>query len=81
MLPAAEKLESLAVIHNHGWEYPQKQYDDAWRANLLFAEHTWGAFLSGTDPQALLQKTNGKLKNILQRKGPNGPKGFCIRQR
>jgi alpha-mannosidase len=69
MLPAAEKLESLAVIHHEGWEFPLKQYEQAWRANLLFAEHTWGAFLSGTDPNALLQQEQWEVKESFSKEG------------
>lgn len=69
MLPAAEKLESLAVIHNQGWEFPENQYEHAWRANLQFVEHTWGAFLSGTDPDAKLQKDQWEIKEHFAKDG------------
>ncbi|MGG3468221.1 glycosyl hydrolase-related protein [Neobacillus pocheonensis] len=69
MLPAAEKLESLAVIHNEGWEFPQQQFEQAWRANLQFVEHTWGAFLSGTDPDALLQQDQWAIKEHFAKDG------------
>jgi alpha-mannosidase len=69
MLLAAEKLESLAVIHNDGWEYPEKQFDEAWRANLQFVEHTWGAFLSATDPDALLQEDQWSVKEHFAKDG------------
>lgn len=62
MLPAAERLEALAVIHNEGWSYPLKQYDEAWRELLLYVEHTWGAFLSATEPEALLQQDQWAVK-------------------
>ncbi|SDO39340.1 Polysaccharide lyase family 4, domain III [Paenibacillus sp. yr247] len=62
MLPAAERLEALAVIHSEGWAYPLKQYDEAWREVLLYDEHTWGAFLSATEPEALLQKDQWAVK-------------------
>ncbi|MEH7381424.1 polysaccharide lyase family protein [Bacillus sp. JJ1533] len=69
MLPAAEKLESLAAIHNDGWEYPEKQFDSAWKANLQFVEHTWGAFLSATDPDALLQRDQWAIKEHFAKDG------------
>jgi alpha-mannosidase len=69
MLPAAEKLESLAVIHNDGWEYPQKHFEQAWNANLQFIEHTWGAFLSGPDPDALLQHDQWAIKEHFAKDG------------
>jgi alpha-mannosidase len=53
-LPAAETLESLAVLHTPAWSYPAAAFDEAWRQLLLADEHTWGAFLSGPDPDALL---------------------------
>ncbi|MEH7095777.1 glycosyl hydrolase-related protein [Neobacillus vireti] len=69
MLPAAEKLESLAVIHHEGWEYPEQQFEQAWRANLQFVEHTWGAYLSGTDPDALLQQDQWAIKEHFAKDG------------
>jgi alpha-mannosidase len=62
MLPAAETLESLAVLHQPGWAYPLEQYEEAWRQVLLFDEHTWGAFLSAVDPDALLQRDLWSVK-------------------
>lgn len=69
MLPAAEKLEALAVIHNPLFNYPEKQFREAWHTNLLFVEHTWGAFLSATDPEALLQKDQWDVKKHFAEKG------------
>jgi hypothetical protein len=62
MLPAAERLESLAVIHHDGWTFPQRHYKEAWRELLLYVEHTWGAFLSGPDPDALLARDQWRVK-------------------
>jgi hypothetical protein len=62
LLPAAERLEALAAIHNPDWAFPLRHYDDAWRSVLLFDEHTWGAFLSGPDPDALLQHDQWAVK-------------------
>jgi len=67
LLPAAERLESLAAIHNSDWAFPEGHYDDAWRALLLFDEHTWGAFLSGPDPDALLQHDQWAVKRHMAR--------------
>ena len=61
-LPAAERLEALAVLHTPGWAFPAAHYDEAWRQLLLFDEHTWGAFLSATDPDALLQRDQWATK-------------------
>ncbi|QGH33637.1 hypothetical protein GI584_06225 [Gracilibacillus salitolerans] len=69
MLPAAEKLESLAAIHNPNWKYPNNHFDQAWHTNLQFVEHTWGAFLSGTDPDALLQHDQWAIKHHFARDG------------
>jgi hypothetical protein len=67
MLPAAERIESLAAIHNADWAFPQRHYEDAWRALLLFDEHTWGAFLSCRDPEALLQRDQWAVKEHMAR--------------
>jgi alpha-mannosidase len=66
-LPAAERLESLAVIHGRDLEYPAGNYDSAWRELLLFDEHTWGAFLSCTDPEALLAQDQWAVKEHMAR--------------
>ncbi|HZG56105.1 glycosyl hydrolase-related protein [Paenibacillus sp.] len=61
-LPAAERLETLAALHNGGWAYPLAHYDEAWRQVLLYDEHTWGAFLSGPEPDALLAQDQWDAK-------------------
>jgi hypothetical protein len=66
-LPAAERLEALAVLHGPGLAYPAQHYDAAWRQILLFDEHTWGAFLSCTDPEALLQQDQWATKEHMAR--------------
>lgn len=53
-LPAAERLEALAVLHGEGLAFPLDRFDAAWRELLLFDEHTWGAYCSATDPEALI---------------------------
>lgn len=62
MLPAAERLEALAAIHNHDLAYPARAFGEAWRDVLLYDEHTWGAFLSCRDPEALLQQDQWAVK-------------------
>lgn len=62
MLPAAEKLDALAVIHGEGAACPLQHYNAAWREVLLYDEHTWGAFLAGSDPEAMLQQDQWKVK-------------------
>ncbi|MGZ4388453.1 MAG: glycoside hydrolase family 38 N-terminal domain-containing protein [Gaiellaceae bacterium] len=61
-LPAAERLEALAVLHAPGRRYPAEQFDEAWRQLLLWDEHTWGAFLSAREPDALLQRDQWAVK-------------------
>lgn len=61
-LKAAESLEALAVINNAGWKYPGEYFDEGWKQVLLYDEHTWGAFLSGSDPEAVLQKDQWSVK-------------------
>lgn len=61
-LPAAERLESLAVLHRPDWAFPTGQFDEAWRQVLLYDEHTWGAFLSATEPDALLAHDQWAVK-------------------
>lgn len=55
LLPAAERLHALAALQQPGRRYPAERFAAAWRDELLYVEHTWGAFLSATDPEALLQ--------------------------
>jgi hypothetical protein len=61
-LKCAETLESLAVLHTPGARFPMAQYAQAWKQALLYAEHTWGAFLSGSDPDSLLQRDQWRVK-------------------
>lgn len=61
-LPAAERLEALAALHDPGRRHPAQRFDDAWRALLLWDEHTWGAFLSAREPDALLQRDQWAVK-------------------
>ena len=66
-LPAAERLEALAVLHDPGFAFPAAQFDEAWRQLLSWEEHTWGAFLSGPEPDALLQRDLWAVKEQLGR--------------
>jgi len=66
-LPAAERLEALAALHRPGWAFPRQHYDAAWRELLLYDEHTWGAFLSCQDPDALLQRDQWATKEQMAR--------------
>jgi alpha-mannosidase len=68
-LPAAEKLESLAVLHRPDWAFPADQFDEAWRQVLLYDEHTWGAFLSATEPDALLAHDQWEVKKGFAEQG------------
>ncbi|HEX7000184.1 MAG TPA: hypothetical protein VF164_00655, partial [Trueperaceae bacterium] len=61
-LPAAERLEALAVVHGQGLAYPKERFDQAWRELLLFDEHTWGAYCSATDPEALITREQWDVK-------------------
>ena len=70
-LPAAEILSALATVHQPGHAYPLGQFDDAWRELLLFDEHTWGAFLSCTDPHALLAQDQWRVKEGMIRAAHN----------
>jgi hypothetical protein len=56
-LPAAERLAALAPGGS-----PVRAFDETWRQLLLWDEHTWGAFLSATDPDALLQREQWEVK-------------------
>jgi len=43
------QLEILYTLFNKG-NFPQKDFDEAWKYVLLFSEHTWGAWNSISDP-------------------------------
>lgn len=58
----AEILDSLACLHSPGLQFPMENYKDAWRQVLLYEEHTWGAFLSGSDPDSQLQRDQWAVK-------------------
>lgn len=64
-IPAAERLDALAVAHQAGRAHPAAEHDRAWRQLLLWDEHTWGAFLSARDPDALLQHDQWAAKEQL----------------
>ncbi|SKA85423.1 Glycosyl hydrolases family 38 C-terminal domain-containing protein [Clostridium sp. USBA 49] len=62
ILTAAERLESLAVIHNENWSYPLEDFKNAWREVLLFDEHTWGSHLAGIEEETWLQQDSWEVK-------------------
>lgn len=66
-LPAAERLESLAVIHTPEWAFPAAQFDAAWQQLLLYDEHTWGAFNSAREPESLLVTDQWAVKESFAR--------------
>ena len=66
-LPAAERLSALAMLHQPRLAVPQADFDEAWKQVLLFDEHTWGAFLSATDPDAILQRDQWAVKEDMAR--------------
>ncbi len=72
MLPAAERLEALAVVHTPDWAFPRATFDAAWRDLLLYDEHTWGAFLSCAEPDALLQHDQWQVKEGFARAAESG---------
>ncbi|MHC1787557.1 MAG: hypothetical protein AB9880_10890 [Christensenellales bacterium] len=61
-LKAAETLESFAALLPGGLRFPGAQYSEAWRWLLLYDEHTWGSFMSGSDPHSLLQQAQWRVK-------------------
>jgi hypothetical protein len=61
-LPAAERLAAMAALYHPDQVYPLDEFDQAWRQVLLYDEHTWGAFLSGSDPDARLQRDQWSVK-------------------
>jgi hypothetical protein len=66
-LPAAETLESLAVLLNRDSAFPEGNYRDAWRQVLLYDEHTWGAAMSMTDPDSWMQRDQWAIKEHMAR--------------
>lgn len=78
-LPCAETLESLASLHTPGTQFPGAQYDAVWRQVLLYDEHTWGAFLSGSDPDSLLQRDQWAIKQHMARDAEQGAKRLLSR--
>lgn len=62
MLTAAERLESLAVIHNENWSYSLEDFKNAWREVLLFDEHTWGSHMAGVEEESWLQHDSWEVK-------------------
>jgi len=42
--------------------YPQKDFDEAWRYVLLYSEHTWGAWNSISDPELKSVTDQWKIK-------------------
>ena len=66
-LPAAERLAALAAMHEPDARFPLARFDDAWRNVLLYAEHTWGAYLSTTEPEARLTKDQWSAKRHFAR--------------
>ncbi|AFZ65643.1 glycosyl hydrolase-related protein [Deinococcus peraridilitoris] len=61
-LPAAETLGTLAAIHDPKLRADEGQLQDAWRDLLLYDEHTWGAFLSVSDPNSQLAHDQWDVK-------------------
>lgn len=66
-LPAAERLASLTALHQDGRAFPAERFAEAWRTLLLWDEHTWGAFLSALEPDALLQRDQWDVKERFAR--------------
>ncbi|MGI8710086.1 MAG: hypothetical protein ACR2LA_03720, partial [Acidimicrobiales bacterium] len=62
LLPAAETLGTLAALHDPKLRVARDLHADAWRDLLLYDEHTWGAFLSVTDPDARLARDQWSVK-------------------
>ena len=59
----AEILDSLAMFYEPQLRFPFENYQEAWKQVLLYEEHTWGAFLSGSDPDSLLQMDQWAVKS------------------
>ncbi len=67
VLKLAETLESLAVLAGGTGRFPSAQYAQAWRWLLLYDEHTWGSFMTGSDPDSLLQQSQWRVKANMAR--------------
>lgn len=61
----AEILDSFAVLYGDNLKFPLQNYNEAWKQVLLYNEHTWGAFLSGSDPNSLLQTDQWNTKKSM----------------
>ncbi|MFD1733182.1 glycosyl hydrolase-related protein [Deinococcus malanensis] len=61
-LPAAETLGTLAAVHDHRLSLTGDPHAGAWLDLLLYDEHTWGAFMSVTDPDARLTRDQWAVK-------------------
>ncbi len=50
---SAELMNQLEILYSLGYKknFPQKEFDEAWKYVLLFSEHTWGAWNSISDPE------------------------------
>lgn len=57
-LTQLENLYSLKSIK----DFPQKEFDEAWKNVLLYSEHTWGAWNSISDPNNQLVKDQWAVK-------------------
>ncbi|MDT8306126.1 MAG: hypothetical protein RRC07_09335, partial [Anaerolineae bacterium] len=76
MLPAAGRLAALSAVHREGQTFPRQQFDAAWEQLLLYDEHTWGAFLSGDDPDSLLQQEQWAVKEHMARDAAQRARGL-----
>ena len=66
-LLAAERLTALATLRDAAARFPLEDFDAAWRSLLLYAEHTWGAFLSTAEPEALIAADQWSVKRNFAR--------------
>ncbi len=55
------QLETMYTLFDAN-NYPQKEFDDAWRYVVLFSEHTWGAWNSISDPELKSVKEEWEIK-------------------
>ncbi len=55
------QLETLYTIFGYK-NFPQKEFDEAWKYVLLFSEHTWGAWNSISNPELKSVVEQWKIK-------------------